>query len=394
MGKKAEEIPPFGTASQTPSMLNTGGISSPASTGGAGAFFEQHVAVYWLTQLLVQGIPPILHDCTVVEVHLQTEHLGWHTDDFLIVGQNSSGNRRKLPGQVKRKFTVSAADDECKKAVQDFWKDFRNPQRFSVAIDCFALVTLRGTNTLLEHFSGLLDCSRASRDGAEFERRLTTPGFISAKAIKYCDEVRTIISESEGASVSAADIWPFLRVLHVLSLDLNSSTRQTEAAMKTLLVHTTSEQDATGAAEASWNALLREVGEGMPEARSYQRDDLPKVLRQRHGLLGGGEQRALRALNDHSALILDGIRSTIGSDLHLGRARLVQQVIEQLESTQVVLISGSAGSGKSAIAKDAIGILVTNHFTFSFRAEEFAYPHFDETLQSNQIPANAAMLVH
>ncbi|MGB3906617.1 MAG: hypothetical protein WBB22_17035, partial [Anaerolineae bacterium] len=28
----------------------------------------------------------------------------------------------------------------------------------------------------------------------------------------------------------------------------------------------------------------------------------------------------------------------------------------------------------------------------SFRAEEFAHPHFDEALQSNQIPANAAML--
>ena len=65
---------------------------------------------------------------------------------------------------------------------------------------------------------------------------------------------------------------------------------------------------------------------------------------------------------------------------------------EQLESTQVVLISGPAGSGKSVIAKDAIGVLATDHFAFSFRAEEFARPHLDEMLQSSQIPANAAML--
>ena len=50
-------------------------------------FFEQHVAAYWLAQLLVRCIPQILHDSAVVEVHLQTEHLGWHTDDFLIVGE-------------------------------------------------------------------------------------------------------------------------------------------------------------------------------------------------------------------------------------------------------------------------------------------------------------------
>src|SRR5438445_12513449 len=117
-------------ASSAPSGQVPGGshalTSSPASTGGAGTAFEQHVDAYWLAQLLVRGIPPILHDCTVVEVYLQTEHLGWHTDDFLIVGENGSGKRRKLLGQVKRNFTVSATYEECKKAMQDFWKDLKN----------------------------------------------------------------------------------------------------------------------------------------------------------------------------------------------------------------------------------------------------------------------------
>ena len=55
----------------------------PLPPGEPGTVFEQHVDAYWLAQLLVQAIPPILHDCAVVEVHLQTEHLGWHTDDLL-----------------------------------------------------------------------------------------------------------------------------------------------------------------------------------------------------------------------------------------------------------------------------------------------------------------------
>jgi hypothetical protein len=115
--------------------MNPHDVSSPASTGGAGTYFEQHVGAYWLAQLLVRGIPPILHDCTGVEVHFQTEHLGWHTDDFLIGGQNGSGEYRKLAGQAKRTFTVSAADDECKKAVQDFWKDFRLPFRAAPVLE-------------------------------------------------------------------------------------------------------------------------------------------------------------------------------------------------------------------------------------------------------------------
>jgi hypothetical protein len=369
-----------------------GRVSSPASTGGAGTFFEQHVSAYWLAQLLVRGIPPILHDCTVMEVHFQTERLGWNTDDFLVVGENGSKTLRKLAGQVKRTFTVSTTDEECKKAIQDFWKDFNSPQRFTPATDRLALVTLRGTIILLEHFSGLLDCARAARDAAEFESRLTTPGLLSNKVVAYCADIRTIISETEGQPISAARIWPFLRVLHVLSLDLNSSTGQTEAAIKTLLAHTTNEPDALGVAEASWNALLAEVGEGMPEARTYRRDDLPEALRQRHSPVSGAGPRALQALSDHSAIILDGIHSTIGKDLHLGREPLVQRIIEQMELTQLVLVSGVAGSGKSGIAKDVVGILAADHFAFSFRAEEFASPHFDETLQRNQIPANAAVL--
>src|ERR1700689_1466975 len=94
-------------------------ISSSTSTGGAGTLFEQHVDAYWLALLLVEAIPPILLDCTVVEVNFQTENLGWNTDDFLILGQDSSQAKRRLVGQVKRTFTVSAADDECKKAFSD-----------------------------------------------------------------------------------------------------------------------------------------------------------------------------------------------------------------------------------------------------------------------------------
>jgi hypothetical protein len=72
MAEKAEGMAPHATAGQTAGPLNAGRVSSPASTGGAGTFFEQHVDAYWLAQLLVRGIPPILRDCAVVEVHLQT----------------------------------------------------------------------------------------------------------------------------------------------------------------------------------------------------------------------------------------------------------------------------------------------------------------------------------
>ena len=321
---------------------------------------------------------------------MQTEHLGWHTDDFLIIGQNGAGTRRKLAGQVKRTFRVSAADDECSKAIGDFWRDFTNDDLFSAVTDRLTLVTLRGTDSLLEHFDGLLTCARAARDGEEFAQRLATKDFISKKAVRYCSELREIVGAIEERNVTDAGIWSFLRCLHILSLDLHTATRQTEAAIKTLLAHTSAGSDASTVADASWNELLAISSDAMATARSLQRNDLPESLRQRHSAVGGLEHTVLQALKDHTDIVLKGIRSTIGNEFHLPRAALVQEVLGRLESTQVVLVSGPAGIGKSAVVLDAMAFLSGHHFVFGFRAEEFAQPHLDAALQNGQIPANAA----
>ena len=367
-------------------------VSSSASTGGTGTFFEQNVAAYWMAQLLVRGIPPVLIETIVLEVNFQTEVHGWHTDDFLVVCEGHGAVEYKLIGQVKRSFSVSAADEECKKTIQDFWKDYKNTSKFSRANDRLVLVTQRGTNTLLEHFVGLLDCARAAHDAAEFDRRLRTKGFISKKAAWYCGELCTIISDIEGGEVAAADIWPFLRLLYVLSLDLYTSTRQTEAQIKNMLAHTVTEGDASGVAAASWNTLLALASTAMSEAHSLRRADLPVELQQRHEALGTNEQRILCSLRDHTSPVLRKIRSTIGGDFHLQRAALVQKVLSELENAQVVIVSGPAGSGKSVIGKDSLSLLSPDHFVFGFRVEEFAQAHIDATLNAGQIPANAETL--
>ena len=188
-------------------------VSSSTSTGGAGTLFEQQVGAAFLSLLLVRGRPPILLDCAVTEVHLQTEHEGWTTDDILLVGVNGGGTRRRLVCQVKLKFTVSASDQECKDTIGDFWADFSENSDFSADNDRLAVVTLRGTNTLLGPFASLLDCARASRDARDFEHRLQTPGFVNSTVIRYFGEIQTIASERAARPVTVDDLWPFLKVL-------------------------------------------------------------------------------------------------------------------------------------------------------------------------------------
>ena len=380
---------PVGTAAPAVDAT-TARVSSPASTGGAGTTFEQHVGAYWLAQLLVGAIPPIAIDTTVAEVSFQTERLGWHTDDFLLVS-TFRGVSRNLAGQVKRSFTVSASDKQCVQAVTDFWKDF-NASHFSKDHDRLALVTLRGTNTLLEHFVGLLDCARAAPSAVEFEQRLATDGFISDTAVRYCAELQKVIGDVEEKLVTAADIWPFLRALHVLSLDLHSSTRQMEAHIKSMLAFTATDGDPVASADASWNELVVEASTAMVASRSLRRDDLPAATLARHGVIPTNERRVLQALADHTDPVLRAIRSTLGRNLHLRRAALVQKLLDSLENAQVVLVTGPAGCGKSAVGKDVVELLALDHFLFAFRVEEFAQAHLDTTLDAAQVPANWAKL--
>jgi hypothetical protein len=185
---------------------------------------------------------------------------------------------------------------------------------------------------------------------------------------------------------------PFLRVLHVLSLDLHSTTRQAEVHLKSMLALTATEGDPVAGAAASWNELVAEASMAMAASRSLRRDDLPAAILARHGVIGTSERRVLQVLADHTAPVLRAIRSTLGRELHLPRATLVQRVLDALENAQVVLVTGPAGSGKSAVGKDAVGVLALNHFLFGFRVEEFAQAHLDATLAAAQVPANWATL--
>ena len=89
----------------------------------------------------------------------------------------------------------------------------------------------------------------------------------------------------------------------------------------------------------------------MPEARDYRLEDLAKELRQKHSPVGTSEVRALQALNDHSEPILNGIRSSIGHDLHLARGEVLQQVLDGMAATQVVLSPGLPAAGSPVLPK-------------------------------------------
>lgn len=374
-------------------MTQSGGIiSSPAATGAAGTQFEQHLGAFWLAQLLTGAIPPVIRDCVVRSVSFQTKRFGWRTDDFLIEGENGAGVSRKLVVQAKRSFTVSASDPECTKTFKDFWDDYRDPGRFDPVNDRFVLATMRGTDSLLRSLGGLLECARAASDSGDFLARLTVPGVVEAKAKSYLEVITAIVSDTGGGTPSHEELWSFLRVVYILGVDLTTDTGQVEALVKSLLAQTANVADKMGAADETWNALVRMAGEAMPASKTLRREDLSDAVCIRHAPIGAAEHAVLKALSDHTEPILSRVRGLIGGRLRLGRKLVVGQALDALQTNQVVLISGPAGGGKSCVAKAVAETLSKGYFVFCFRGEEFGESHLDGTLAKAQVQASAKRL--
>ena len=374
-------------------MKDAKGASSPAATGGGGEQFEQHVAALALGLLLVRGMPPVLTDTSVVEVHLQTGHLGWGTDDVLVVGERSDGSRRRLALQAKRSFRVSASDDDCRKTIKGMWNDFR-ADRFDESKDQLAVATLHGTSVLLRDFESLLECARASINAEDFGGRLSLEGYLSTKAKGQNGAIRQILAE-EGGDPPGDDVyWRFLRTVNVLSFDLNTPTSQTEAWMLSLLQGCTADgSDNNAGARGAWAMLLASAGEGKPRAKSYARQDLPAELQGRYAPVSAVDRNGLNALVEHGQTVRRGIRSMIGDGYAIERSRLLQSLTEKLAEHRVVIVSGAAGSGKSALARKALAQLEGRYPVLSFQAVEFATAHVDETLANAQTSLNLQRLL-
>ena len=120
-------------------MTQRGNIASPIATGGAGPAFEQHVGSMFLALLLVRGVPAVFRDWQVDEVSFQTHHLGWETDDLLVLSSTEHDERHRPAIQVKRNFTVGSSSPDCAKTFQRFWKDFKAAELFDPDHDVLAL---------------------------------------------------------------------------------------------------------------------------------------------------------------------------------------------------------------------------------------------------------------
>jgi hypothetical protein len=369
--------------------MTTANAASVISTGSGGVVFEHHVGASFLSALLIEGFLPVFIAAKPATVHFQAKRLGWQTDDLVVEASDPQGRRHVLVCQCKRTFSVSTSDAECRQTFIAAWTDFHNRTLFDPAHDALVLIVHLGTNRILGDLGWLLTQVRASSSTDDFNQRRLGSGLLNRRSKADYEAIKKILIDQVGRELSDEEIWQFLKAFYVLSYDLAASPSQDEAWIKSMLaLLSTGAEEPTAASVSTWAQLVTVSGQAALSGMSLRRQDLPADVLARHQRLGGTQHAALNALRQHSDVVLNRIADDTAHALSFPRNALANELQEACAQAQIVLIVGSAGSGKSVLAKRHVRSQAHDNFTFVFAAEEFRAAHIDKVLLDAQIGAN------
>lgn len=353
--------------------------SNPFSTGGGGVNFETRVQASFALSLLTKSCVPCLsQNMKGKELKFQNKYDGVNTDDFVLVATDRNNNESKLYAQIKHEITISESIDSMfAEVINSAWKDF-NSTDFSIENDSIALITgvlpkLDVNNTL-----PILEWAKYSSDSADFIKKSKTKGFTSDAKIKRIDIFRTqLTNANEGNAITDDELWRFLKIFQVISLDLDAKYSVVANLLCSLIQCYSDESPFLVLAK-----LVTCVQEFNQNAGTLTQDNAPKEVK----LLFESASKVsfendflkLKERGDH---IFDGISNTING-FHIDRVEQIAEISELFEVNDFLFVTGARGVGKSGVVKDFISTKGKDVPVFYLRAEDLDKSHLNDVFTS------------
>jgi len=344
-------------------------IASSISTGGAGTVLEHRYSATCVALMLTQGELPFFPGSEIREVVVQAASFNWQTDDVVIKVTLPCGRHAVAAAQVKRTCSPIKSDDDFLDFITKAWTDFNNTEIFTNGLDRLILVSTFQSSGLYR-FRQLIEQARANTNSASWTAKVAIPNYLSNEARKVKTAISALL-QAQSPGISEAELWDFLRHCGVVLTDLDNEGGIHETQVVSLLRVTCGDPDPASGARNSWHELCSIVAVGEGVATTFRKSDLPELLQQRHGLSRHVDKEFLASLRRNSELALGGIRDTI-SGISLERTEIQSLIIENLNEHRMVLITGHAGSGKSAVAKHIFRNVACDSLALAYRVEEFA----------------------
>ncbi|MBQ6083086.1 MAG: AAA family ATPase [Bacteroidales bacterium] len=349
--------------------------------GGGGTNFEQNVQTAFLVTMLVGGDVPCVPSSTIAEIALQVTNQGFETDDLMIVAKSVNDEYRLLI-QIKHEIAFTLKSALWREVLTAFWKDFNNTS-FNKRKDKLIVVCGGLTKNDRNHLKTLFNWANTHSCASDF---LSEVNRIKAKR-EQLDVFRTILKEANNNTELADEIlWEFVKCVDVLEYDFLNEGSICKTNFLNLIKLCKNDLSALNE-EDVWNSIYSYVSclnpnggsvtlESIKEQDFYRYFDLTQI---------SPYSAAIKKLQNDSQAILKPIKTTIGfgdKEIHFQRTELMEIMSDAINHSQITIVIGKPGVGKTAAVKDLLKKDFPNASVFVFRADQFSVPAFANVFSS------------
>lgn len=324
-------------------------MSSPTSTGPAGAHFEGKVGAHYLLSLLVGTQPRGLPGMAVDRIELQRASQGMYLDDVIVRAHDRVGNAAVLEIQVKRTITFAPKDEVFRSVVEQIAKTSSKPE-FWTANHQLAIATSAGSRKINGAYQDVLTWARQIGDAKTFMEQLTRSGSSNPDMRTFVETFRTHLRDF-GVANDDETVWKLLRRLQILVFDFTAVGSATEVLERERCARALLPAEASRAGEL-WNVFTELAIEVAASAGDRDRNRLLEDLQKfSFGLAAlPGNDAALRSLAELSRNALADIEDHV-CGVKLSRLAQLSALRSALDASRYVELRGDAGVGKSGILK-------------------------------------------
>lgn len=350
--------------------------------GGGGTNFEQNVQTAFLVTMLVGGDVPCLQSTRISEIALQVTNRGYETDDLLVVAKSDEGEHRMLI-QIKHEITFTEKNELCKEVFSAFWKDYNNTSVFNKEKDRLVVVKSGLTKSERNHLKSILNWANTHSSATDFVSEVNR---IKAKK-EQLDVFRALLKEANNnVELTDETLWEFLKCVDVLEYDfLNEGSICKTYFLN--LIKLCKNSSSTLNEEEIWNSLYSYVSSLNPNGGSVSLESVKEQDFYKHFDLSQITpfSAAIKKLQNDSLAILRPVKTTIGygdKEIHFQRTELIESIADSINNSQITIVIGKPGVGKTAVVKDLLKKDFPNGSVFVFRADQYNEPTLANVLSN------------
>lgn len=339
--------------------------------GGGGTNFEQSVQTAFLITLLIRGNVPCVSSSELTEVAVQVTNKGYQTDDIFALAKSGNAEHRLLI-QVKHNISFTADNQIFKEVISAFWKDYSNTTLFDKAKDKLIVVKSGLTQDERNHLKSLFNWAVNHATETDF---LSEVNRIKAKKDRL-EVFRVVLKEANNSTdLTDKEIWEFLKCVDVLEYDfLNEGSIDRNYFLN--LIKLSKSKESTATEKEIWDSVLAYVATLNPNGGSATLESIKDKDFFQHfdNAQLSPYFKAVEKLKSDSKEILRPIKTSIGkgeSEFKLPRTEAREKILQAISGSQLTIVTGKPGVGKSAEIKEIIQTNFPNASVFVFRADQF-----------------------